>query len=102
VLVYSPNDKYLAVGCVDGGFDLYDVQNKFKTLRFKNSNSIQFSFSLNRIVIFEDNMLGVTSIDWSADEKYVRYTGEHKQQFLVEIPCMNSRFILFLFIENQL
>ncbi len=44
-LVFSPKDKYLAVGCIDGHFDIYDVKNQFKNLRFKNtSNQTRFKF----------------------------------------------------------
>ena len=32
---FSPNDKYLAIGCIDGSFDIYDVKNKYQNLRFK-------------------------------------------------------------------
>jgi WD40 repeat protein len=38
-LAFSPKDKYLAVGCVDGNFDIYDAKNQFKNLRFKNSSN---------------------------------------------------------------
>ena len=31
-LAFSPKDTFLAVGCIDGGFDLYDVKNQFKNL----------------------------------------------------------------------
>jgi len=37
-LAYSPKDKYLAVGCIDGGLDIYDVKNQFKNLHFKNNS----------------------------------------------------------------
>jgi WD40 repeat protein len=37
-LSFSPNDKYLAVGCVDGGFDIYDVKNRFRNLNFRNNS----------------------------------------------------------------
>ncbi|UJR16486.1 hypothetical protein I4U23_003389 [Adineta vaga] len=69
-LAFSPNDKYLAVGCSDGSFDVYDVKKQFKNLHFKNNM----------------NSLSVTNIDWSEDENYVQYTGEHKQMFIVKIP----------------
>lgn len=35
-LAFSPQDKYLAAGCLDGSFDLYDVQKKYKNLHFRN------------------------------------------------------------------
>lgn len=35
-LAFSPKDTYLAVGCTDGSLDIYDVKNKFKSLKFKN------------------------------------------------------------------
>lgn len=34
-----------------------------------------------------DNSLSVTSIDWTDDEKYLQYTGENKQMFIVQVPC---------------
>ena len=34
-LAYSPKGHYLAVGCADGNFDVYDVKNQFKNLHFK-------------------------------------------------------------------
>ncbi|CAF3682759.1 unnamed protein product [Rotaria sp. Silwood1] len=70
-LAFSPNNTYLAVGCNDGSLDIYDVKNQFKHLHFKNLN----------------NTLSVTSIDWTDDEKYVQYTGENKQAFIVKIPA---------------
>ncbi|CAF0987237.1 unnamed protein product [Adineta ricciae] len=69
-LAFSPNDKYLATGCIDGSFDIYDVKNQFKNLHLKNNT----------------NSLSVTDIDWSEDEGYVQYTGEHKQMFTIKIP----------------
>lgn len=39
-LAFSPHDKYLAAGCLDGSFDLYDVQRKYKNLHFRSSSSI--------------------------------------------------------------
>jgi WD40 repeat protein len=51
-LAFSPKNKYLAVGCIDGNFDIYDVKNQFKSLRFKNtSNHNEFIF-LNFINFF--------------------------------------------------
>ncbi|CAF4015711.1 unnamed protein product [Rotaria sordida] len=69
-LAFSPNDKYLAVGCNDGSLDIYDVKNQYKHLHVKNTN----------------NTLSVTNIDWTNDEKYLQYTGENKQVFIVKIP----------------
>jgi hypothetical protein len=31
----------------------------------------------------------VTNIDWTEDEKYVEYTGENKQVYIVKIPSIN-------------
>ncbi|CAF1543885.1 unnamed protein product, partial [Adineta ricciae] len=70
VLSYSPHDHYLAVGCFDGSFDVYDVKNDFKNLRFKNNA----------------NTLSVTNIDWTDDEQYVLYTGEHQEAFVAKVP----------------
>jgi WD40 repeat protein len=48
-IAFSPNNKYLAIGCVDGSFDIYDVQNKYTNLRFRNtSKSINYLFNLTR------------------------------------------------------
>ncbi|CAF2961159.1 unnamed protein product [Rotaria sp. Silwood2] len=69
-LAFSPKDKYLAVGCADGNFDIYDIGNRFQNLRFRNHG----------------NSLSVTNIDWTDDEKYVHYTGENKEAFIVKIP----------------
>lgn len=87
-LAFSPKDKYLAVGCIDGGFDLYDARNQFKNLRFKNSNPTGAMSSLYcSSFFFKDNVLSVTNIDWTEDEAHVQYTGENKQDFIVKVSC---------------
>jgi WD40 repeat protein len=40
-LSYSPKDKYLATGCVDGGLDIYDIKNGYQNIRFKNNSKIK-------------------------------------------------------------
>jgi WD40 repeat protein len=44
-LAFSPNDKYLAVGCVDGSLDIYDGKNQFKNLHFKNMSKYFDTFT---------------------------------------------------------
>lgn len=41
-LAFSPKDTYLAVGCIDGGFDIYDVKNQFKSLGLRSSSKRNF------------------------------------------------------------
>ncbi|CAF3520544.1 unnamed protein product [Rotaria sp. Silwood1] len=69
-LAFSPKDKYLAVGCADGNLDIYDIENQFQSLHFN----------------YHDNSLCVTNIDWTDDEKYIHFTGENKEAFIVKIP----------------
>ncbi|CAF3456731.1 unnamed protein product [Rotaria socialis] len=71
-LAFSPKDKYLAVGCADGSFDLYDIVNQFRNLRFGNHT----------------NTSCVTNIDWTDDEKYVHFTGEKKLVFIVNMSSL--------------
>lgn len=68
-LVYSPEDHYLAAGCADGSLDVYTiaVDEKYTNVHFRNPN----------------NTLSVTNIDWTEDEKYLQYTGENKEMFLL-------------------
>ncbi|CAF1474328.1 unnamed protein product, partial [Adineta steineri] len=71
-LAFSPNGRYLAVGCIDGHFDLYDVKNKFENLHSKpNSDSSS-----------------VTHIDWTDDDKYVQYSGESRKVFVVKASSL--------------
>ena len=40
-MAFSPRDKYLAVGCVDGAMDIYDVKNKFQNLHLKTNSRLR-------------------------------------------------------------
>lgn len=50
-LAFSPNDSYLAVGCTDGGFDIYDVKNQFKTLGLRSSSKQTLKRNIFTIIL---------------------------------------------------
>ena len=54
VLVFSPNDKYLAIGSHDNNIYVYDTQNYSKCQQYKRHSSF------------------VTAIDFDLDSKYMR------------------------------
>ena len=37
-MAFSPRDKYLAVGCIDGAMDIYDAKTKFQNLHLKTNS----------------------------------------------------------------
>ena len=87
-LAFSPHDKYFAAGCLDGSFDLYEVQKKYQNLHFPHRSSIfarVLSERERRSCL--DNTMSVANIDWSKDERYFQFTGENKFVYTGKMPC---------------
>ena len=88
---YSPDGRYLAVGCNDNFVDVYDAAEDYKKVVSKllTSSSLLLQLchlTVEQVGVCTGNSSFVTHLDWSSDGKYIVTNSGASERLIYAMP----------------